>query len=137
MVSMVNNSILIVREIYYIFPWCNGNEYGDVDIRSQKEFDSGFHIIRFNCPSESKSNWAVFEWKKSGLNFYTCNRIRTNHCLSLGKYYLKDVYKAALKASIGHSYSSNYNSNKWCEMFAWYLDKKNIKLHGNCSCFNL
>ena len=123
---------------YYTHPsWYNGNgdEFGEVQIRSKKSFGLGVHhLVRFDMPSSSKRNWAIFEWMSDGSNFYACDHISTNYCINLGSHYLKDVYEAAKKASNGHSYSSNYNCNDWCENFAWYLDKRNITVHWNCSC---
>ena len=69
-----------------------------------------------------------------GSNFYICDEISTNNCLYLGKFYLKDAYNAAKKASNGASYGTKYNYNSWCENFAWYLDKRNITVHWNCIC---
>ena len=129
------------RGTYYTDPsWYDGrsDEYGEVYIRSKrvkKALGLGVHhLVRFDLPSDSKRNWVVFEWMGSGLKSYACDSISTNNCIYLGKYYLKDVYRAALEASKGKSYSSSYNCNHWVENFAWKLDRTDITVHWNCSC---
>ena len=119
--------------------WYNGDEdeYGEVQIRSKrvkKALGLGVHhLVRFSMPSYSKRKWAIFEWLGDGSNFYACDNISTNYCLSLGNHYLRDVYIAAVQASNGHRYSTNYNCNHWTENFARHLGH-NITVHWNCSC---
>ena len=133
----VGSSGVSGRGTRYIHPsWYDGrfNEYGNVQIRSKRvraALGLGVHhLVRFDAGDK----WVIFEWMVNGPKFYACNSISTNYCIDLGDYYLKDVYKAALAASKGASYGTNYNCNDWCEYFARALDGTRIKVHWNCSC---
>ena len=124
--------------------WYDGrfNEYGNLQVRSKRvsAFFGVHHFFRFEVlrsdltnGSDADSKWVVFEWMDDGKKFYACDGLWSNHCIDLGNYYLKDVYKAAAEASDGRSWSKDYNCNIWTETVARKLGR-NITVHWNCSC---
>lgn len=108
-------------------------EVADVYVRSRRvsAFFGVHHFIVCDVPSYDK--WIVFEWMDDGRKFYACKSLYGQMCMYLGRFKVKDVYKAALQASNGRSYSSDYNCNIWTENVAYKLGK-NITVHWNCSC---
>ena len=115
--------------------WYTGEQHdavGDVYIYSRR-IRWFFGVHHYIAVSGIDARWRVYEWTDFGWDFYACDRIHGNKCLSLGRHKLSDVYRAAKAATEGSRYSTFYNCNHWTERAAAHLGYV-ISVYWNCDC---
>jgi len=63
------------------------------------------------------SKYKIYEWTVHNLKMYACASIKARKKKYLGKFKVSQVYKAALRASIGKEFSTiSYNCKDWVDV---------------------